>query len=326
MKYDLIPTLGPASTAPAMWQAFRMAGATAFRLNTSHLLLDELASWLERLDLFERSLPAMIPLILDLQGSKWRLGQMERQELAAGQHVTLSLASAWHQPGVLPVPHADFFRAASASNGEIVLNDARVRLAIESLAEERIEARVTLPGEVSACKGITFAACAHRIENLIAKDQAILEQTRFLPFVQYAVSYVKDGQEMGRYRSLLGPRAVLHAKIERQPALEDLEAIAQQADTLWVCRGDLGAELGLSAMACAVHHLTEQVGQISVPVWMAGQVLEYMSFHPVPTRSEICYLYDSLRHGYAGFVLSDETAIGRYPFESCQVAAMFRSE
>jgi pyruvate kinase len=51
-----------------------------------------------------------------------------------------------------------------------------------------------------------------------------------------------------------------------------------------------------------------------------------MTASPIPTRSEVCHLFDLLRAGYAGVVLSDETAIGQHPVECCRVAAMFRSE
>jgi pyruvate kinase len=77
-------------------------------------------------------------------------------------------------------------------------------------------------------------------------------------------------------------------------------------------------------MAAAVAQISAQVRDLNVPSIMAGQVLEHMTAHPTPTRSEVCYLYDTLWRGYHGVVLSDETATGRYPVESCQVAAMFR--
>jgi pyruvate kinase len=35
-------------------------------------------------------------------------------------------------------------------------------------------------------------------------------------------------------------------------------------------------------------------------------------------------VHDALMKGYQGFVLSDETAIGHNPVESCQAAALFR--
>ena len=52
---------------------------------------------------------------------------------------------------------------------------------------------------------------------------------------------------------------------------------------------------------------------LGVPVLMAGQVLEHLTRHPEPTRSEVCHLFDLVARGFAGIVLSDETAIGRRP-------------
>jgi pyruvate kinase len=124
--------------------------------------------------------------------------------------------------------------------------------------------------------------------------------------------------------ALTGQPAYLIAKLEREPAVAQAAAIAAHADALWLCRGDLGAEMGLAPMAAAVRRFSAGAGDYAVPVIMAGQVLEHMTGEPTPTRSEVCYLYDTLQSGYSGFVLSDETATGRYPVESVQAAAMFR--
>ncbi len=178
-------------------------------------------------------------------------------------------------------------------------------------------------GEISAHKGLTLAHTGLRIEALSDKDRAILERTRGLESVRYAISYLKDAVEATRYRALCGPSVSLIAKIERRPAIDEAAQIAASVDELWLCRGDLGAELGLPAMAEAVERFAAWPGKLPGPVLMAGQVLEHMTEHATPTRSEVCYLYDCLRQGYGGVVLSDETAIGRYPAESCRAAAMF---
>jgi pyruvate kinase len=117
----------------------------------------------------------------------------------------------------------------------------------------------------------------------------------------------------------------LIAKLERQTAVDEATQIAASADELWLCRGDLGAELGARAMAVAVYHFSDRVGAVPVPVLLAGQIFEHMAEHASPTRSEVCDVYAALRKGYRGVVLSDETAIGRNPVESCRVAAMFRT-
>jgi len=325
MDYDIIATLGPASEQESTWQKMIAAGVTGFRLNTSHLSLDQLWGWLERLAPFLEKAGPSYSVVLDLQGSKWRLGQFLPFLLREGSRVMLVHALESSRDGVLPVPHADFFRAAPQSSPEIVLNDAKSRLVVESLGADSIQARVVLGGEIAPRKGITFSASTFRTEALSEKDQEIFAQTRGLGFIHYAVSYVKDAVEMEHYRCLFGQEASLAAKLERGPAMQDSARIAAHADSLWVCRGDLGSELGLKRMAEAVSILTMQLRTLPVPVFMAGQVLEHMTAHATPTRSEVCYLHDALQAGYKGFVLSDETAVGRSPVDSCQTAALFKS-
>lgn len=324
MDYSVIATLGPGSQSNAAWQSLLDSGADAFRLNTSHLALVALQEWLENLqDFFQRG-GISVPVVLDLQGSKWRLGEFPAFHAALGERLELIFAPSTDQPGRLPIPHADFFRAAQLSSGEVVLNDARVRLEIEQLDGDFARARVTQPGELAPRKGVTLAASLFRVEMLSEKDQAIVRDTRRLPFVRYALSYVKDAHEMTRFRQALGADLYLAAKLERQTALQEAALIAQSADQLWLCRGDLGAELGMAHMAQAVHEFGKIVPTLPVPALIAGQVLEYMTAHPTPTRSEVCFLYDCLIQGYQGAVLSDETALGRYPVEACRAAALFR--
>lgn len=324
IDYEIIATLGPGSESEDIWREALQAGATAFRLNTSHLSLAQLQNWLERIDHFRTVSPLKFPVVLDLQGSKWRVGSFIPFELVQGQPVELILAQEARQPNMLPVPHHDFFTAASSSNGEIILNDAKVRLQIESADSERITARVVQGGMISANKGITFASSAFRTEALSEKDRSILEQTLSFSSIRYAISYVRDAEEMARYRSLMGPSVYLIAKLERGPAMREALAIADQVDALWVCRGDLGAELGIANMAEEVSRFTALVPKLKVPAIMAGQVLEHMTGSPTPTRSEVCYLYDALQQGYRGFVLSDEVAVGKYPVESVRAAALFK--
>lgn len=325
MDYEIIATLGPASGRADQWRELLAAGASAFRLNTSHLELEQLRTWLDRLEPFLSTLDPRPPLVLDLQGGKWRLGHFDRRMLAKGQTLALIHASTTVRADALPVPHADFFQAAADSSGEIVLDDARISLSVESCSTERLTAQVIKGGEIIAHKGITYTASSYRCETLSPKDTAILEQTRSLDGIRYALSYVRDAREMARYKHLCGPSAYLIAKLERRPAVDDAPGIAAVSNELWLCRGDLGAELGSRAMAEATQVFSSQIGGLPVPVMLAGQVFEHMTAHAHPTRSEVCYLYDALIKGYRGIVLSDETALGLNPAEACRAAAQFRT-
>ena len=299
------------------------AGVTGFRLNTSHLSLPQLEAWVERLGAFLATQDPPPPLVLDLQGSKWRLGQFPACELTEGQRVTLICAASTDRPNELPVPHPDFFRAPpcpvarSCSTMPSCGCGSKRRM-------RRLHARVTTGGPIFPRKGITYTGSTHRQESLSDTDRGILTHTQHLPGIRYALSYVKDAMEMANYRAQIGRSAYLIAKLERRPAMDEAMQIAATADEVWLCRGDLGAELGATAMAASVYHFSERVDAMPVPVLLAGQVFEHMVEHPTPTRSEVCAAHDALRKGYQGFVLSDETAIGHDPVESCRAAALFR--
>ncbi len=326
MDYEIIPTLGPASATSALWREMIAAGATAFRLNSSHLSRAQVVAWLERLRSFYDQSGAIRPVVIDLQGSKWRLGQFPACEVEAGARLTLVPATSSERAGVLPVPHADFFSAAPRSSREVRLNDAKVLLEIEAIAPQEVQARVVRGGPLAANKGITFAASEFRSEGLSEKDRAVLLATQQYPFVRYAISYLKNAEEMAAYRQQIGAPTYLIAKLERGQAIDQAAAIAAEADEVWLCRGDLGAELGLVEMAAATHRFSATVKSLPIPVVLAGQVLEHMVAQPTPTRSEVCCLYDALQQGFAGFVLSDETAVGSFPVETCRAASIFNDE
>jgi pyruvate kinase len=187
-----------------------------------------------------------------------------------------------------------------------------------------VECTVSRGGAVSRRKGISLPGSSYRREGLLPKDEEILRRTGGETGVSYALSYVRDGEEMANLAAALPDRTSTIAKIERPEAVASVREISGVAGELWLCRGDLGAEIGGVAMAREVHRFAELVSQLPVPSILAGQVLEHMTGSPEPTRSELCHLYDALLAGFSGVVLSDETATGSFPRESCRTAASFR--
>ncbi|PIE89927.1 MAG: hypothetical protein CR997_08930 [Acidobacteria bacterium] len=324
MNYRVITTLGPACRSRQLWEELVAAGSDTFRLNTSHTTLGELAGWISDYASFSRSFGRVIPFVLDLQGSKWRLGELNSRVVQKGEQLKLIQSETSAQVDELPIPHPDFFRAVRESGAEVILNDAKVRLRVLRQTGNGVATVVTQAGPLASKKGVTLSDSPFRIEELQAKDAEIVALTRDLPGIYYAVSYVRDAVEMARYRCFIGDRVRLAAKIERRSSINSLNEIASLCDEIWICRGDLGAELGMKGMAEEVQRMLAAEQPAGKPVILAGQVLEHMVHSATPTRSELCHLYNCLCSGIDGFVLSDECAIGDHPVLATQHAAMFR--
>jgi pyruvate kinase len=256
-----------------------------------------------------------LEIVVDLQGAKMRLGALVERQLTAGEAVVFSSQEA--EGGALLLPHPELF--AQVTPGErLTADDDRLCFEVVRAGAERIEARVLTAGRLGPRKGVNVVEHPIVLEDLCAGDRAALAALKGIGGLSFAISFVADGRE-AEWVHRRRPGARLVAKIERREAVGCLEAIAASVDALWICRGDLGAQLGVSGLVRFVSDLDP--GKVGRPVLMAGQVLEHLTGHASPTRSEVCHLGDLVRRGYAGIVLSDETAIGRDPVHAVRVAA-----
>ena len=73
----IVSTLGPASTSEEMIRKLYRAGVTMFRLNSSHGDMETHQKTLDTIRKIEKEEHTIIPVLLDLQGPKIRVGQFE---------------------------------------------------------------------------------------------------------------------------------------------------------------------------------------------------------------------------------------------------------
>jgi pyruvate kinase len=305
---QLVVTLGPASWDLA--RDLQAAGAAAFRLNASHLspaaLRDTLAG-------IRRGL-ADAAIVVDLQGAKMRVGEMPPREISAGERVCFAVDPV---SGDIPVPHPELFAQARAGN-TIGVDDGRVRLRVEEAGTDRLVLLALDAGRLLPRKGVTLEEHPVRLEGLTRADREAIAIATGFGVSTFAFSFMTDGREAAWLHDA-APGCLVVGKVERREAADSLTALARRVDAVWICRGDLGAQFGAAGLSRFVASVDP--ARLAVPVLIAGQVLEHLTAHRDPTRSEVCHLYDLVARGYAGLVLSDETAVGIDPVRAAGVAA-----
>ncbi|MFH0900994.1 MAG: pyruvate kinase [Pseudomonadota bacterium] len=304
-------TLGPASLHLA--SALAEAGATAFRINAAHLspaALGKAASSIAS------ALPGL-PLVVDLQGAKMRLGWFAERAVADRERVVFAIAESGEDG--IPLPHPELFQAVRPGD-TVSVDDGRLSFRVEDCPRPGLLLVESMAnGLLKPRKGVNLVEHPVELCTLGAADRERVLTTGHLPGVCFAFSFMKTGAEADWVRQLCPGRPVI-GKIERREAIENIETIAGATDALWICRGDLGAQLGPTAMASWIARFSPC--NVITPVLMAGQVLEHLRQNRSPTRSEVCHLFDLVAvRGYAGIVLSDETAIGTEPIEATRTAS-----
>ncbi len=139
------------------------------------------------------------------------------------------------------------------------------------------------------------------------------------------LSFVRDPRDVAELKALLATRPCntrVIAKIEKQEAIDQLDAIVEIADGIMVARGDLGVEIDVAKMPVVQKHIVATCRQHQKPVIIATQMLDSMQHSRQPTRAETTDVANAILDGGDACMLSGETAIGKYPRES--VAMMNR--
>lgn len=325
-KAKIVATLGPSSQDEAVIEKLLLAGMDVARLNFSHGTQAEHAARTSILRAVAKRLGRPLAVLQDLQGTKIRVGALEKPlPLEKGQEVILSpeddpLPSAAEGQRAIPVDFPQLFDAVKAGD-RILLDDGRMALSVLSTGERSVLAVVKTGGTLLSHKGINLPGIQLDIPAFTEKDADDLQFGLSLDVDYVAISFVRRAADVARVREAMGPGAredfpPLIAKLERPEALDNLEAILDEADGVMVARGDLGVEMAPEDVPGAQKRIIRAANRKGKLVITATQMLESMMHNPLPTRAEASDVANAVFDGSDAVMLSGETAAGEYPVEA----------
>ena len=321
-RTKILATVGPATDRADRLLRLLECGTDAFRVNVSHGTHEEHRATLRRLHEVARRAHREVAVVVDVQGPKLRIGEI------AGGAVHLSRGDRWtlDQDPTLGSGYRTFveiptFEKAARRGDPVLLGDGDVQLRVESASPNAIETRVVSGGVVSSHAGIFLPRAHLRTSAFGEKDRADATVALREGFDYLALSFVRDEADVVAARRWLDARSGgrdvgIIAKIERAEALGTIDRILRAADGIMVARGDLGIEVPLERLALEQKMLVRRAnaaGRFSI---VATQMLRSMLTSPRPTRAEATDVANAVLDGADAVMLSEESAVGQYPFES----------
>ena len=144
-----------------------------------------------------------------------------------------------------------------------------------------------------------------------------------------ALSFVRKAEDVLELKELLkslGKEIPVVAKIEKPEAVKNIDSILRVSDGIMVARGDLGVELPIEKVPVIQKEIIRKANEAGKPVITATQMLKSMVDLPVPTRAEVTDIANAVLDGTDALMLSEETAVGKYPVKVIRTMAKVARE
>ena len=310
----IVATIGPASEDRI--GELIDAGMSVARINFSHGTADDFKRRVQKIRGEAEARCSAVGILADIQGPKMRMSRFPGGARAheEGEVLRLRRAKGVAEKGEVLFEFGGFVEGVKVGH-HVLLADGQVELVVESVESDHLVGRVTRGGDLGDRKGVHFPDSQLHYELPTEEDRVHLALAREAGVDFIGISFVSRPEEIKAVRAL-APQAMMVAKIERNAALENLDALLAEADGIMVARGDLGVEAELEQLPLIQKTLIQaatRAGKFSIT---ATEMLESMIESSRPTRAEVADVANAVLDGTDAIMLSAETAVGKHPIEA----------
>ncbi|ASJ12590.1 pyruvate kinase [Thermococcus thioreducens] len=324
-KTKIIATIGPASLKERTIEAMIKAGMSVARINFAHGDEEQHAKTIELIRKASSRLNRPVAILGDLPGVKIRVGEIAGGSvvLRRWQTITLTTRDVVGNEAVIPIQFKDFPKLVS--KGDVIyLSDGFIALRVEKVEGQDVTCKVLVGGTLFSHKGINIPNARMAIDAITERDLGLIEFAIEHGVDAVGISFVGSAYDVLKVRRFIEERNAsmfIISKIERPDAVRNFDEILNASDGIMIARGDLGVEMPIEKLPILQKRLIHKANCAGKPVITATQMLESMTEEKLPTRAEVTDVANAILDGTDAVMLSEETAVGKYPVDTVKMMA-----
>lgn len=307
MKHvNVYGTLGPACREPDTLKQMISEGLDGMRLNLSHAALEDASDLIEAYRNAAAGCGKKPQLLIDLQGPELRIGRLKEPVcLNTGETVWID---------AIPFPDAVLSVLRDCLPGqEILLDDGKLLLK----TGESGRLLVTRGGILESRKSVALVGRSFDTPAMTETDRRHIRLASAFGVTGVMQPFVRGKKDLIEVRSAMdraGGREIrLFAKIESTEGIDALSELIPYCDEIVIARGDLGNAVPLWELPAVQKRIAAACRAAGRDFTVVTQMLDSMIRRPVPTRAEVCDIFNAVLDGAASVMLTGETATGAYP-------------
>ncbi len=329
-KTKIICTIGPASESVKVLERLIRAGMNVARLNFSHGDFDSHKKVIDNIRAAARETGKRVAIMADLPGPKMRIGELAEEPIELNPEDPFTLTTD-EIVGDSKRVSMSFPRLPQAvkKGDTLFLNDGLIQLEVVMVEGNDVHCKVLVGGELRSRKGLNIPDIDLGISAFTDRDRQCLTFAMEQGVDAVSQSFVESAADIEAVRQAaaeLGHNPFIIAKLERSRAKDELDAIIEAADGIMVARGDLGVEIPIQTIAVAQKELIRRANLLGKPVITATQMLESMVENRRPTRAEATDVANAILDGTDCVMLSEESAMGKYPVDAAAMLVKIARE
>ncbi len=128
-----------------------------------------------------------------------------------------------------------------------------------------------------------------------------------------AISFAESASTITRIKARLDKKIKIISKIETLKGITNLSNLIKVSDGIMVARGDLGKNVELERLPLFQKEIILKCNLSKKMVITATEMLLSMVSSKIPERAEVSDVANAVLDGSDALMLSEETAIGKYP-------------
>ena len=320
-KTKIVGTIGPASEHKL--EELILAGLNVTRINYSHGSWDEQAEKTEEVIRLRKELDVPVALLLDMQGPEIRTGMLvtgknEKIQLEDGQKFTLVNEDIVGDKDKVSVSYKQLYQDVKPG-AKVLIDDGAIELVVDEIVDKDIVCTVVHGNGLGSRKTINLPGTPVRLPALKDKDIADLKTACEHDYDYVAMSFTRNKDDIAQVRKVLdengGKDIKIITKVENVEGLENMEEIVEHADVQMIARGDMATETDFTEPPVAQKKFIKLSNKACKPAITATQMLESMTYNPLPTRAEASDVANAIYDRTSAIMLSGECAMGKYPVE-----------
>lgn len=317
----IVATLGPSINNEQKIEELINAGASMFRVNSSHSTPEEHKTNIDMVRKVAKKLNTNTAVLLDLQGPKIRVGNLKAPITLVEDSEVLLRHSLEQIDDTIPVDYSGIAKDVKKGD-QIYLDDGKLELKVIETDGTTVKAAVIRGGLLKPRKGLNLPGRTASLSAITQKDIEYIKLALEWQVDYLALSFVRTGEDVLKAKhcmEMYGGYIPIIAKIEKPEALDNIDDIIKLSDGVMVARGDLGIEISPEKVPAVQKKLIRESNAQNKVVIVATQMLETMIEQPIPTRAETSDVANAIIDGADAIMLSGETAVGKYPLEAVEM-------